>query len=1436
MKPRFKAALLPAALTLLAAAVPWAPAGASATGALTQFQALTGHLEPAYAGLGNDNELLCTACYQMPASDTESEFQLTLDTPYTYYTESSSGGWLKSYTYTKHQEAQATYTCRFTQSPELGHIRVNYSLVGDGLSYVTAVRVWARPLQGNSGWHTDAAIDDVFTLPFDNRDPEGQGAVLVGEIAGNAASGTVDGSGSLVQGQKYLFYLTVNLSSDFSNLPKLRDRLTRVGGRITSIGVTTDATELPYTGTFSYTTYELANGNEPSTTTTYGGWGSPTKPSRVTKTLTTSGTKAVEGGAMMSAITYDNAQTASMGTLGSRVLVPMRKTIFAPGDHYSKFYRIPSITCTTTGHLIAISDARKYYAHDVASDIDMLCRVSTDDGATWGPVQTIAQGEPRDKNGNALPVDANHVPLDISKMSCLNSLGYGDAATAPLPGGNVLVTMIGGGGLFSHTDAALKTYSYYCILNDQGQRITDLKPIPEELYKAYDKQYSSRGNIAPGNMCVIKHGPLAGKVMACIRVIGFNPTDPQNLGSDRSEVHGNFFVIYDPATDTWHNFHHDSQGSGDATADGDVRIFQSDAMQRQGGGWDDEAQLAELNTYEHNGHTYTALLMSIRSTVAPFRQFLIVNARYDEASGTYKGFSTREKVGEALTVSTGANAWATQGNCNMVNYEDADGTQYLLHTAISANNSAPRTGRSNLTVNFAQIGTVGTADHSLLNNETRSLTLTDGISLSDPLDACQETAQYSSIVPMGDAEHTIAFLHEEYPLGVYNHVSHKHDGSSNSDLNGDFLLRSVFMRLRIGDIIPGAEAPEVLAINAPAITPKTQTYDQANPSKRPDIVIRSRNTDAGVCMYYTLSYVSPSNLATILLDTDTEAREVSIAWSGSDGLQAQLGEKLNLTQPEDGSRIVVTARNEKGEAGNLEAQSVEVTENYMFATPVRRIIIQAHNTQANTGYGSPQLSAGGQRVGVNTPVTAGEGSQVNIVGQDGGKFAFEGFTLAASYNNLDREKLSEANTGGLDITMAQEGKELQFTVPAPAAVADNYDIDGDGNPDALCIHVWYSINGSFDVGVRSQVFTCFHGTPIWKDDDGDGQGTLQAEKFVSTSLVETSDAYHDRSMRLGVVTEKGLTLDVLRKRFYDSTRSILFPAGDGSTYKAAAMEVPYNAPLNDMDICVSVLPDNYTAANYSAVIMLAVEKNAAAGGTSSLASKHTYLRRADGSLVYALLEGQSTKTARLSDALKAGAVGTYPWYVAEGGYTLGAMGRDNMTASSFIDWFPHNTFKDIIATDTGADETEVGELAFMGVHFLNIENLEGYKENFVTENDRLYVVVYVITNGITDAEQLTSSTAGSGTVLPADLTAPRRADSAASGESPALYTLFHAIGLGDRTMLTGIEELTPDAGRDADAPVEYYDVLGRRVSRPEPGTVTIRRQGRHAEKQIVLEH
>ncbi|MGN0212563.1 MAG: exo-alpha-sialidase [Muribaculaceae bacterium] len=66
------------------------------------------------------------------------------------------------------------------------------------------------------------------------------------------------------------------------------------------------------------------------------------------------------------------------------------KVLFKPGDAGSRFYRIPALLTAADGSIVAAADKRNNNLGDLPNDIDVVCRRSTDMGATWSDAVTIA--------------------------------------------------------------------------------------------------------------------------------------------------------------------------------------------------------------------------------------------------------------------------------------------------------------------------------------------------------------------------------------------------------------------------------------------------------------------------------------------------------------------------------------------------------------------------------------------------------------------------------------------------------------------------------------------------------------------------------------------------------------------------------------------------------------------------------------------------------------------------------------------------------------------------------------------------------------------------------------------------------------------------------------------------------------------------------------
>jgi sialidase-1 len=81
---------------------------------------------------------------------------------------------------------------------------------------------------------------------------------------------------------------------------------------------------------------------------------------------------------------------------------PSTTTVFAAGDDGYANFRIPAIVTAANGDLLAFAEGRVGSAAD-DGNVDLGLKRSTDDGATWGPLQVVADaGE--DFIGNPAPV------------------------------------------------------------------------------------------------------------------------------------------------------------------------------------------------------------------------------------------------------------------------------------------------------------------------------------------------------------------------------------------------------------------------------------------------------------------------------------------------------------------------------------------------------------------------------------------------------------------------------------------------------------------------------------------------------------------------------------------------------------------------------------------------------------------------------------------------------------------------------------------------------------------------------------------------------------------------------------------------------------------------------------------------------------------------
>src|SRR5437762_12870400 len=81
---------------------------------------------------------------------------------------------------------------------------------------------------------------------------------------------------------------------------------------------------------------------------------------------------------------------------------PREVVVFAGRQDGYHTFRIPAVITTAKGTLLAFCEGRKNSTSD-SGDIDVVLRRSTDGGATWSPLQLVADAGP-DTIGNPCPV------------------------------------------------------------------------------------------------------------------------------------------------------------------------------------------------------------------------------------------------------------------------------------------------------------------------------------------------------------------------------------------------------------------------------------------------------------------------------------------------------------------------------------------------------------------------------------------------------------------------------------------------------------------------------------------------------------------------------------------------------------------------------------------------------------------------------------------------------------------------------------------------------------------------------------------------------------------------------------------------------------------------------------------------------------------------
>ena len=158
-----------------------------------------------------------------------------------------------------------------------------------------------------------------------------------------------------------------------------------------------------------------------------------------------------------------------------------QQNVFVYNNSTPVTYRIPAITTTQNGTVLAVTDSRHTGMGDIgAGRIDLFLSRSTDNGATWSTPDVL-----RDASGNAV---AQGIGKDnnVSANDRRNA-GYGDAAIVADRESNEVILLSASGQVGFHGStrntpiAVARWYSY-----DNGTTWTQPEDITEQIYSLFD--------------------------------------------------------------------------------------------------------------------------------------------------------------------------------------------------------------------------------------------------------------------------------------------------------------------------------------------------------------------------------------------------------------------------------------------------------------------------------------------------------------------------------------------------------------------------------------------------------------------------------------------------------------------------------------------------------------------------------------------------------------------------------------------------------------------------------------------------------------------------------------------------------------------------------------------------------------------------------------
>ena len=692
--------------------------------------------------------------------------------------------------------------------------------------------------------------------------------------------------------------------------------------------------------------------------------------------------------------------------------------------------------------------------------------------------------------------------------------GYGDGAVASFANGTVIATAIHGFGLSGGTNDAASDVVWK-VSRDNGKSWSSEFVMNKDLYDGY------RGNISPGNICVGKQGYLNGKALVGLRT-STSPNNGYTVSESKNRI---YCMTYDPNTNEWTN----------------VTVSSSKYIR------DNDASLDEVQFVQTGENEY---LMSARYYGAGSRKFY----RLKFTSATTATVTSVSQSGMTLA-----------GGCNgdLINYTTANKGTYVIHTIPKDWAYGDDNARTSLTAYYTKATTSG------------NLTWTRSLDLFDPFDntnggekklgigGIDESAQYSSLSMQEDG--TIAVLMEAYPYAI-RHMDGDRNNNTAATHWGDWVMGQYYINLRIGDLIPGAEQPEDQVIDAPAISPKSSTYDSYKATDRPEITISHQNyvnypdnyntTDKKVRTLYEFEYfdadgkrLAKSNISEFTDETKP------LTWQD---VYTALGYTSDPTLKQNGYSVRVSAYCVP--ANDAQVISKKDVKIYTFANPVRRIKVVGLPT---SGASKTELSTQGSSVGSDVWLTVGLGQEVQLNAPAVYPFTFVGFYYQYEMGDKSKQvplsdKLEYTNLSGI-------ANQIKFTVPSEDKTPDNYVNESGVEDYGIVIYAVYEVQAGFSTRVNTQY------------NNGVVNGTTFESQY-SYWAPKQETTYIDRIVNAkgGDEFDKNLSLPVAPKQ------DNVFLGGNGKG-DAGALTYPQQLTYG-LDAYVTLVPDSKAASHLNAIV------------------------------------------------------------------------------------------------------------------------------------------------------------------------------------------------------------------------------------------------------------